>query len=726
MSGITSSGEREVPRNIGKYEILKRIAVGGMAEVFLGRVTREGGFEKLMAIKRVHPDLAAEGTFTDMFIDEARITAGLNHSNIAQIYDFGRSGNSCFQAIEFIPGVDLTHILAFFLNQNRVPPPSLVAFIMAKVCSALEYAHAKCDNMGRPLRIIHRDVSPGNVLVSFEGEIKLIDFGVAKATRRTQETAKGILKGKVAFMSPEQVKGKPLDHRSDIFSAGIMMYELLTGHHPFRTDDDIVTLELIRAGKAPPPSTRLVVPEDLEQICLKALAPRLSNRYPNAGQMERELDEFRSANPLSRQKVAAWMKKSFQDQLDELQKTLSVPPPGIQKSPTFELDDEDLLAGEGDQRAPRSVPRPAPEQPDSYPQPASGPMALADTAFLGSPPPASVDPRRASPGPAPAPSPAPLSMEPQAPPADQLPPSAPAPRSPAPRSPAPRSPAPRSPAPRSPSPPQPVTPQAGEPEQVRPSGGLATRLRAAPAAPAAPRVQNLMETEPDSDEVVTMDARISFEPPRPPGRVPTEQDPLDAVLQDGQDPPAKPPLERPVVPTDPGIPMITEPEDDPREEPPPRVISMGGQLDEELRPASGWWKVVLGVLFAAGVAGALGYQIYYMLKRGPKMVPVPAASRVVEPDEEPAADPRLVIITVTADDISGKCRARIADSVNESQVLPCRFKVPQGKDFKLRVTYPGHKPLLMHWRATADRVLEVQKQRRGKKVVVSSDSRTIK
>ena len=347
MSNVTASGSREVPQTIGRYEILKRLAVGGMAEVFLGRIRGEGGFEKLVAVKRVHPDLAREAQFTEMFIDEARITAGLNHSNIAQVYDFGRSGDSCYQAIEFVQGLDLTHILAFFLNQNRVPPPSLVAYIMVKVCSALEYAHAKCDNMGRPLRIIHRDVSPGNVLVSFEGEIKLIDFGVAKASRRTQETAKGILKGKVAFMSPEQVRGKPLDHRSDIFSAGSMMYELITGHHPFRAEDDIVTLELIRAGKAPPPSKRLVVPQELEAIVMKAMEAKLKRRYPNAGKMERDLEEFRSANPLSRHKVASWMKKSFGDVQDEIQQILALAEaaPPVKKVPTMELVEEDLVEG---------------------------------------------------------------------------------------------------------------------------------------------------------------------------------------------------------------------------------------------------------------------------------------------------------------------------------------------------------------------------------------------
>ena len=671
MSNVTASGAHEVPRTIGRYEILKRIAVGGMAEVFLGRIRGEGGFEKLMAVKRVHPDLAKESQFTEMFIDEARITAGLNHSNIAQVYDFGRSRDSCFQAIEFIQGLDLTPILAFFLSQNRVPPPSLVAYIMVKVCSALEYAHAKCDNMGRPLRIIHRDVSPGNVLISFEGDVKLIDFGVAKATRRTQETARGILKGKVAFMSPEQVRGKQLDHRSDIFSAGSMMYELVTGHHPFRTDDDIVTLELIRAGKAPPPSTRLVVPEELEAIVMKAMAPKLKNRYANAGQMERDLEEFRSANTLSRHKVAAWMKKSFNEELEEVQKILSMaasaPPVEDEEPEILELDEADVVEGSSpfDALAPRDA-EPAGRQ------------------ALGSAPTIARDAGAAAP-----PTPPPQAL------AEQPTRARPAPEPPTQARPMPEPPTQARPAPPPPAPPVAAPPPAPDPLAAEPSveepptnvkgPGLAVRIREAPLP--TERAEDLRETVDEPSD--------SREPP-------------SAMLS----------------PVDPGIQLVETEEETPPAPPEEPVPSMGHMVDDmdKIKTPSGWWKVVLGAMLALGVAGALGYQIYYMLKRGPKLLPIPKQAPRTAASEASGDDPRMLTISVTAEDMPGMCLARIGDAVNESQPIPCRFRIQSGKDFKLRVTFSKYKPLLMQWTATRDRDIDLARAHRGRKIEIVSDT----
>ena len=658
MSSVTASGSREVPRTIGRYEILKRIAVGGMAEVFLGRIRGEGGFEKLVAVKRVHPDLAREAQFTEMFIDEARISAGLNHSNIAQIYDFGRSGDSCYQAMEFIQGLDLSHILTFFLNQNRVPPPSLVAYIMVSVCSALEYAHAKCDNMGRPLRIIHRDISPGNVLVSFEGEVKLIDFGVAKATRRTQETAKGILKGKVAFMSPEQIKGKPLDHRSDIFSAGICMWEMVTGHHPFRTDDDIVTLELIRAGKAPLPSTRLVVPEELEAIVMKAMAPKLKNRYANAGHMERDLEDFRSANPLSRHKVAAWMKKSFYEDLEEVQRILSIAAsaPPVQKVSTQELSADDVVEGS------------SPFDTLSLPEPGPEPLATAPTVARDS-----------------------LSIAPPAGPAAKPAPPAPAP-------PAPVPPPPVSPPPASP-------PQASPPHGTPPRGrepGLAARMRAAPLT---------------GDEAANLRETVD-EPGPPPGPLAAA---LPAPARCSVTPSAS--QARFSAPVDPAIKRIEVEDETPPASPEEPVASMGHMVDDldKIKTPSGWWKVVLGALLALGVAGALSYQIYYMITRGPKMLPIPKQERRAATDER-SDEPRVITISVIAEDLPGRCKARIGDTVNESQAMPCRFRVQMGKDFKLLVTHPRLKPLRMQWSVTRDRVIDLARSKRGRKIEIISDS----
>ena len=651
MSNVSASGSREVPETIGRYEILKRLAVGGMAEVFLGRIRGEGGFEKLVAVKRVHPDLAREAQFTEMFIDEARITADLNHTNIAQVYDFGRSGDSCYQAMEFVQGVDLTHVLAFFLNQNRVPPPSLVTYIMVHVCSALEYAHAKCDNTGNPLRIIHRDVSPGNVLIGFEGEIKLIDFGVAKATRRTQETAKGILKGKVAFMSPEQVRGKPLDHRSDIFSAGSMMYELITGYHPFRSEDDIVTLELIRAGKAPRPSTRLVVPEELEAIVMKAMEAKLKKRYANAGLMERDLEEFRSANPLSRHKVVAWMKKSFAKELESVRSILSLAAsaPPIKKAPTMELVADDVVEG--------SSPF---DMASAKPKPKLTPIETAPTLARDRLP---ADP---APGPLTPPSTTPP------PPTGWREPALPPFAAPA------------------PPPPEPI---AEEPTTALPSAPPAEEPAAAP--------------EPD------LAARMRVAPPMEPSPLKGPADPLAAAL------PQPPP---PVV--DPAIKqVVTEKEETPAAPPEEPVVSMGHMVDdiEKVKVSSGWLKVVFGVLLGLGIAGALSYQIWYTIKRGPKLLPMPKKQPGVVAEDDTADDPSIHTVSVTAETLLGKCRARIGDAVNENQVLPCRFRVQAGKDFKLLVTAGKLKPLRMQWSVKTDRVIDV-KRGRWRKIEIVSDS----
>ena len=314
---MSSSNERPLPARIGRYEILRRLAQGGMAEVFLGRVVGTGGYQKLVAIKRILPHLAEDKSFVGMFIDEARISAGLSHSNIAQIFDFGQAGSSFFIAIEHVRGVNLRAILNGFRKRDKVPPPAMVATIMARVASALDYAHAKKDDNGRPLRIIHRDVSPSNVLVSFEGEVKLIDFGIAKAVKRTQETAVGTLKGKSSYMSPEQVTGQPVDHRSDIFSFGTVLFELLTGEHPFRATDELITLDRIREAK--PVRPRELVPAvapELEAICLRALSKNPGERHATAGEMEQQLDHFCQEHPLSRRELSAWVKRAFRERLE--------------------------------------------------------------------------------------------------------------------------------------------------------------------------------------------------------------------------------------------------------------------------------------------------------------------------------------------------------------------------------------------------------------------------
>ncbi len=305
-------------QQIGRYEIVARIARGGMAEVFLGRATGEGGFQRLVTIKRILPHLAATEEFVAMFTDEARILAELHHSNIGQVFEFSREGDTYFIAMEYIRGVDLRRIYRKFGKLGVLPPHAMAAFLVRDVCAALEYAHTRQDNRGEPLGIVHRDVSPSNVLVSFEGEIKLIDFGIARATERLHETSGATLKGKFSYMSPEQARGEDLDNRSDIFGCGILLYELLTGRNPFKGKTDLGTLERVRKASIPPPSALVgKIPPELEHVCLRALSLAPADRYADAGELQSELEKYCFEAAYGRRKLAAWMQEKFADQMEQ-------------------------------------------------------------------------------------------------------------------------------------------------------------------------------------------------------------------------------------------------------------------------------------------------------------------------------------------------------------------------------------------------------------------------
>src|SRR5262245_18293462 len=210
----------------GNYRLVRRIARGGMAEVFLARHLGMEGFERRVAIKRILPHLSEAEEFKSMFLDEARLAAQLTHPNIVHIYDFGRVDEYYFIGMEFVDGVDLGRLIRH--ARNRPVPFEFAARIFSDVCSGLHYAHNAVDGEGRPLGLVHRDVTPQNVLVTYDGVVKLVDFGIAKAAWQAGRTRPGVVKGKFAYMSPEQVEGRRLDGRSDVFSAGICLYELIT------------------------------------------------------------------------------------------------------------------------------------------------------------------------------------------------------------------------------------------------------------------------------------------------------------------------------------------------------------------------------------------------------------------------------------------------------------------------------------------------------------------
>lgn len=281
------------PATFGKYELLKKVGLGGMAELFLARQSGIEGFEKLIVIKRILPHLADSSEFIQMFLNEARLAARLNHPNVVQIYDLGRVGGQYFIAMEYINGVDLSRVLKKERKRRRFIPTEHAVKMMSYVCEALTYAHNHTDVRGNPLSIVHRDVSPHNVLVAFDGGVKLTDFGIAKAVTQAVKTKAGTLKGKYYYMSPEQCLGRKVDNRSDIFSAGILLYQLMTGRLPFRGDSEFSVLHAIVHDAPRPPSVhREDFPNGIYPILERSMAKHPEDRYDDAPQMQMALDKF--------------------------------------------------------------------------------------------------------------------------------------------------------------------------------------------------------------------------------------------------------------------------------------------------------------------------------------------------------------------------------------------------------------------------------------------------
>ena len=280
------------PDRFGQYELLERIASGGMAELFRARRTGVEGFQKIVAIKKILPHIADNDEFITMFADEAKVAAQLNHPNIVHIYDLGKiEAGGYFIAMEYVEGMDLRTILRSGRELDRPIPVALAVYVASKVASALDYAHRRRDARGEEMRIVHRDVSPQNILISYEGEIKLCDFGIAKADRKVSQTESGSLKGKLQYMSPEQAWGKSIDHRSDLFSLGCVLHEMLTGERLFRGDSDLTVLELVRKAEVKPPSEwNADVPAALDDVVAKALAREPDDRYATGSEMLRDLE----------------------------------------------------------------------------------------------------------------------------------------------------------------------------------------------------------------------------------------------------------------------------------------------------------------------------------------------------------------------------------------------------------------------------------------------------
>jgi eukaryotic-like serine/threonine-protein kinase len=286
---MTASAER----SFGPYRLVHQIATGGMAELHLALTRGIGGFEKYVALKMIHPNFSSDDHFIEMLVDEAKITVQLQHANIGQIFDLGRVGDTYYIAMEYVDGCDLYKLLRRAAEKDRPFPVEIAAYICKEVCSGLDHAHRKRDMDGRPLGIIHRDISPQNVLISTSGEVKVVDFGIAKATMRARQTRAGVIKGKYYYMSPEQASGEPLDARTDIFSAGILLHEMLTGQMLYWQEDVQRLLEMVRrADIAPPSANRKGVPPELDRMAMRALSRKVGGRWQTAYDFAAALERF--------------------------------------------------------------------------------------------------------------------------------------------------------------------------------------------------------------------------------------------------------------------------------------------------------------------------------------------------------------------------------------------------------------------------------------------------
>ncbi|MBP9085658.1 MAG: protein kinase [Kofleriaceae bacterium] len=284
-----SNGERD----FGPFRLVRRVAVGGMAEVHLARTKGVTGYDKYVAIKMIHPNFAEDEQFILMLVDEAKIAVQLNHANIAHTFDLGRVGDTYYITMEYVNGADLYKILRTASEKDVYLPFDCAAAIAQGMASGLDYAHRKRDAAGAPLGIVHRDVSPQNVLVSYSGEVKIVDFGIAKAALKEQQTAAGVIKGKYYYMSPEQAWGDVVDLRSDIFSAGIVLYEMITGQMLYLEENLHKLLEMVRKADIQPPTTiRRDCPPELARIAMQALRKNPHERYQRAADMAVDLERF--------------------------------------------------------------------------------------------------------------------------------------------------------------------------------------------------------------------------------------------------------------------------------------------------------------------------------------------------------------------------------------------------------------------------------------------------
>ena len=317
MEGPSSSSRIR----LGQYELLLELAAGGMATVYVARQIGAAGFERLVVVKRVHRHLLENASFTDMFLDEARVASMIHHPNVVPVVDVVEAEGELFLVMNYIDSATVAKLRHAAGKAKQRIPPAIAARIVADALAGLHAAHEAVDMQGAPLDVVHRDVSPQNIIVGADGVGRLIDFGIAKAQRRITETQTGSLKGKYGYMSPEQSKGKDLDRRSDVFAMGVVLYEMLTNERLFASDNEFETLRRIAEAPITNPSIKVsAVPAALDAVVQKALARPVDERFANAAEF---LDALTAAiTPASHREVAAFMTKYVGTQLQERRETL--------------------------------------------------------------------------------------------------------------------------------------------------------------------------------------------------------------------------------------------------------------------------------------------------------------------------------------------------------------------------------------------------------------------
>ncbi len=303
------------PIPYGPFLLLDRIAIGGMAEVYVA-LRREDAGARLHAVKRILPTLAEDRELVEMFLDEARLVVQLDHPGILPVHELGKHGDGYYIAMDYVAGRDLRALLDQLRAAGERLPPPLACHVAWRVADALDHAHRKRDAQGEPLSVVHRDVSPANVLLGFDGSVRIIDFGIAQAAIRPRPR-RAVLRGKFGYMSPEMVRGEPLDHRSDVFALGAVLHEMLTGERLFTGPTELAVMERVRAAEVRPPSARNpAVPPALDAVVLRALAREPEARFAWASELRDALAPFaRGAAPDDRGPLAQAMTRAFPDAL---------------------------------------------------------------------------------------------------------------------------------------------------------------------------------------------------------------------------------------------------------------------------------------------------------------------------------------------------------------------------------------------------------------------------